>query len=345
MHFAFGGWALLKAALAAVAITLSGDPRQRAVPAALVATALLRKPADAAGHLQLAADGKCTIGESREAAAVRAFERRLPDALARAEFGRQNTLWGVSLARPSRERSSLLSTFLRARSWNVDVAEAMLVKTLQWRREQRINGLGGEPIPTDEAGYPEDTVRTLSKCGADGRPLTYVVVCLGGVPRSGFKDPQAFVRWRLRMQERACEHIGGSRGGRAGPGASKLGRSRLVLPFGRPRLGGEAGRKKGLCQFSSQPRGPTYTLVLDCAGLRPFHFTKSAKAVSEMARALQTYYPDFVGETLIVNTPAFAPAMWSIVKRAMPAWWKVRFGSLAELHESECMIGAAGVMQ
>ena len=74
--------------------------------------------------------------------------------------------------------------------------------------------------------------------------------------------------------------------------------------------------------------------MLDCAGLRPFHL-RSRKVLSAMTTVFQSYYPDFVGATLIVNTPAFVSATWSIVSRLMPSWWGVRIGSTDEYEHGE----------
>ena len=97
------------------------------------------------------------------------------------------------------------------------------------------------------------------------------------------------------MQERACEQLGAP----CGPTAKS--------------------------QWVSAKRGPKYTLVLDCNGLRPYHFgRRSRRALTALTHVLTNYYPDFVGSTLVVNAPAFLAPMWAVVGRLMPAWWGVR---------------------
>ena len=124
------------------------------------------------------------------------------------------------------------------------------------------------------------------------------------------------VAWRVRMQERVCEQLGEPSD---------------------PSSAGDSGRGASGSQWSASLRGPTYTLVLDCDGLRPYHFGRaSRRALSSLTHTLTHYYPDLVGQTLVVNAPGFLTATWGVVRRLMPAWWGVHIHrSLAELEEME----------
>ena len=100
-------------------------------------------------------------------------------------------------------------------------------------------------------------------------------------------------------QERACEHLGANRIG---------------------------------SHWSSAPRGPTYTLVIDASDMRWHHFGRTSRtALAKLTFALTHYYPDFVGSTVVVNAPGFIQAAWGFVSRFMPDWWGVRLGTMAEL--------------
>ena len=80
------------------------------------------------------------------------------------------------------------------------------------------------------------------------------------------------------------------------------------------------------------PRGPKYTLVLDCKGMRPYHFGRASRAaMAPLTQLFTHYYPDFVGSTLVINAPGYLRATWSVVERLLPDWWGVRVGSLQDL--------------
>ena len=210
-------------------------------------------------------------------------------------------VWGVGLAADSAERASLLAAFLRAREWDVDDAATMLAETFAWRRAQSIDGKGAAPHALDGL-FPDDEIRTVA--APDGRRKTYVVLKLGALTRDAFADAGELVAWRVRMAERACEHLGAA----------------------------DAG---GGSRWSEAPRGPTYTLVLDCAGLRPFHFSgRTRAALGGLKDVFEHFYPDFVGDILVVNTPGFVRRTWGILSRLMPDWWNVGVGDLSDIGEA-----------
>lgn len=258
-------------------------------------------------------DGKISIGKEAEATAIKSLAKLLPSILKRAGCAPATSVWGVQLASDKMgQRSSLLAAFLRAREWRVDEAEAFLIEMLTWRRE---NGVGvdygssaaanqtGVKGEEEEAPFPDDLMRTITGRGADGQPRTFIVISLGKITREQLSRVDEFVAWRVRMQERACEHLGNNLEG---------------------------------SHWSSAPRGPTYNLVLDTAGMRPFHFgSDSRAALSKLTHVFTHYYPDFIGATVVVNAPRFVTMTWSAVSRFMPSWWGVRLGTMAELESQE----------
>jgi len=255
------------------------------------------------------ADGKISIGDEAEAAAIKSLAKLLPSILKRAGCAPKTSIWGVELAADKLgQRSSILAAFLRAREWRVDEAEAFLIETLTWRRENGVGvdygsgaaanqtGVKGEEA---EAPFPDDLMRTVDGRGSDGQPRTFIVLSLGKITREQLSRVDDFVAWRVRMQERACEHLGANRIG---------------------------------SHWGTAPRGPTYTLVLDTGGMRPFHFgSDSREALSQLTHVFTHYYPDFIGGTVVVNAPRFVTMTWSAVSRFMPTWWGVRLGTMAEL--------------
>jgi len=245
------------------------------------------------------ADGKASIGAEHEARAVNSLAQRLPHVLR--QSGGSSRLWGVRLDDATRERSSLLAAFLRAREWDVDRAESFVLETLTWRHEEAIDSTESRAMPQSELAeaFPDDIIRTARGRGADGQPHTFVVVRLGRLSLRQLQCIDDFVAWRIRQQERACREL--------------------------------------IDQWRCAPRGPTYTLVLDCAGLRPIHFGRAARrAVSALSHAFTHYYPDFVGGTLVMNAPGFVSTMWGFLGRLTPSWWGVRIEkNLAALEKRE----------
>jgi hypothetical protein len=242
--------------------------------------------------------GEAASGEAHEAGALSSLSVRLPRILR--QSGAASTLWGVRLDEAAAERSSLLAIFLRARDWNVDRAESFLLEMLTWRREQAIDEVQSRPPTASKIPelWPDDIISTARGRGADGQPHTFVVVRLGRLSLRQLQRVEDFVAWRIRQQERAC----------------------LALSE----------------QWRCDPRGPKYTLVLDCAGLGPRHFGRVARrAIGALSHTLTHYYPDFVHGTLVVNAPGFVKSMWAVLGRLTPAWWGVRMENLAALEKRE----------
>lgn len=248
-------------------------------------------------------DGKVSAGAEYELHTVQQLGQALPDILDVSGYDARNLLWGINLKDDSKERSSLLAAFLRAREWDVSRATEFLTETLSWRSSEGINAIDCVEAShdlDDSTLWRDDAIRTAERPGAEGKPRTFVVISMGGVTREGLQQVDAFVRWRIRMQERACAHLGSA-------------------------------------HWQRSPRGPTYTLVLDCAGLRPHHFGRtSRRALNKLTYVFTHYYPDLVERTLIVNAPGFLAPMWSVISRLLPAWWGVKIErSLRDLEQRE----------
>jgi len=290
------------------------------------------------------ADGKVSVGAAGEHAAVAELGERLPAICACCCASQATTLWGVDLSRDSAERASLLSAFLRARDWSVDASELFLRETLAWRREQGmlLPGGGGTACGESEApatSLPDDQICT--RLDADGKPRTYVIISMGSVSREALERPEGFVRWRILQQERVCEYLGTPRldpllDQRLERGAGRGGRSDGSACSGGPGSshcdGAVSSRNGAVSHWHLAPRGPTYTLVLDCRGLRPYHFGRCCRRALGMLEEVFThYYPDFVGGTLVINSPCFVERAWAVIGRLMPAWWGVQLGSMRDL--------------
>ncbi|KZT07426.1 CRAL/TRIO domain-containing protein [Laetiporus sulphureus 93-53] len=140
---------------------------------------------------------------------VRALREGLLDILAQAYPDREDqmvsvTLWGVSID-PAKTKdarvSVLLVKFLRARDLNVDEAKKMLIETLRWRKEFKIE-------EAMEEKFPEDTFAPLGRMyGRDkeGRPVVYNLYGANKDLDAVFGDVERFLRWRVAFMERSIE--------------------------------------------------------------------------------------------------------------------------------------------
>jgi hypothetical protein len=219
-------------------------------------------------------------------AAVEALTARLPELV---PYPR--TLWGVDLSLDTPQRQSLLSSFLRAREWDVPETVSFLKETLAWRQRDGIDEAYDTDAQTTDVAFPDDVIQVVP--GGDGSS-TVVIIQMGAVSLEALQNVEAFLAWRIRMQERACKALSS--------------------------------------QWATCPRGPKYTLVLDCMHLRTYHFGRACRrALSKLSHVCTHYYPDFVGETLVINAPGFLRAAWAVVNPLMPAWWGVRIGELSDM--------------
>ena len=231
---------------------------------------------------------EATSNEFEPSAAVEALTARLPELV---PYPR--TLWGVDLSLDTPQRQSLLSSFLRAREWDVPETVSFLKETLAWRQRDGIDEAYDTDAQTTDVAFPDDVIQVVP--GGDGLSTTTVVIIqMGAVSLEALQNVEAFLAWRIRMQERACKALSS--------------------------------------QWATCPRGPKYTLVLDCKHLRTYHFGRACRrALSKLSHVCTHYYPDFVGETLVINAPGFLRAAWAVVNPLMPAWWGVRIGELGDM--------------
>ncbi|KAG8799216.1 Non-classical phosphatidylinositol transfer protein (PITP) [Serendipita sp. 398] len=114
------------------------------------------------------------------------------------------TLWGVELSstKPTAKSSVVLVKFVRARPATFEAAKDMLVSTLKWRKEFKVEGITSEQFPEDVFG------KVGVICGKDkgGRPVTYNFY--GSTdPNVVFKDVEQFLRWRVGLMEKGVALI------------------------------------------------------------------------------------------------------------------------------------------
>ena len=123
-----------------------------------------------------------------------------------------------------------------------------------------------------------------SECGRDDSGSAQIVLRLEHVREDAFADVARYARWCVSLHEAAIRQLD---------------------------LAG---------QHLDAAARPAYRIVVDCRGMSAYHFGGAArKCARHLAGLMQNHYPDFVGETLIVNAPATMARLWGVVRRVLPA--------------------------
>ncbi|KAF7308982.1 CRAL-TRIO domain-containing protein [Mycena kentingensis (nom. inval.)] len=139
--------------------------------------------------------------------ALNEFRKSVPEALVKAyEKPEAKTtpinLWGVRIDPTNlvdARVSVVLMKFLRARNLNPTAATEMLVETLRWRDEFKVNDACKEEFPEDVFGklghiYGRDK---------QGRPVVYNVYGGNSDLNAVFGDVDRFLRWRVAFMEKS----------------------------------------------------------------------------------------------------------------------------------------------
>lgn len=133
-----------------------------------------------------------------------------PEAEAEIEVDEEISIWGVPLL-PSKGNEStnvVLLKFLRAREFKVNEAFEMLKKTLQWRKEFKIESISEEELEAELA-----SAAYMSGVDREGHPICYNI--FGVLEREDIYEKTAateekreqFLRWRVRLMEKGVEKL------------------------------------------------------------------------------------------------------------------------------------------
>ncbi|PKI60958.1 hypothetical protein CRG98_018664 [Punica granatum] len=136
-------------------------------------------------------------------------EEEAAEAVAEEEKG-EVSLWGVPLSpsKGSEGTDVVLLKFLRARDFKVADAFEMLKKTLQWRRDSKIDAILGEDVAPElaPAAYLDGTDR-------EGHPVCYNIYGVFGDEEMYQKTfgseekKERFLRWRVQLMEKGIEKL------------------------------------------------------------------------------------------------------------------------------------------
>ncbi|KAI0642331.1 CRAL-TRIO domain-containing protein [Trametes meyenii] len=139
--------------------------------------------------------------------AVKELRAKLPEVFAKAypdasPAPTSITLWGVPLStEPHAKASVILAKFARARNLDVAQAEEMLVATLRWRDEIKIDEVLKEEFDADVFGK---LGKVFGK-DKEGHPVTYNLYGAVKDMKAVFGDVQQFIRWRVQFMEQSIE--------------------------------------------------------------------------------------------------------------------------------------------
>lgn len=133
-----------------------------------------------------------------------------PEAEAEIEVDEEISIWGVPLL-PSKGNEStnvVLLKFLRAREFKVNEAFEMLKKTLQWRKEFKIESISEEELEAELA-----SAAYMSGVDREGHPICYNIFRV--LEREDIYEKTAateekreqFLRWRVQLMEKGVEKL------------------------------------------------------------------------------------------------------------------------------------------
>ncbi|KAI9453016.1 CRAL-TRIO domain-containing protein [Lactarius psammicola] len=147
----------------------------------------------------------------KEWAALKEFRPLLPDILDKAYDGKEGArttpivIWGVKLD-PNGKRdaraSVVLMKWLRARHLNVTEAKTMMIATLRWRDEFKVEEVMKETFPDMFNGFGH-----VYGHDKEGQPVVYNIYGGNNDLKTAFSDVQRFIRWRVALMEHCIKLI------------------------------------------------------------------------------------------------------------------------------------------
>ncbi|KAH9059071.1 CRAL-TRIO domain-containing protein [Lactarius vividus] len=147
----------------------------------------------------------------QEWAALKEFRPLLPDILDKAYDGKEGArttpivIWGVTLdpnGKKGARASVVLMKWLRARNLNVTEAKTMMIATLRWRDEFKVEDAMKETFPDVFDGFGH-----VYGHDKEGHPIVYNIYGGNNDLKTAFSDVQRFIRWRVALMEQGVKLI------------------------------------------------------------------------------------------------------------------------------------------
>uniref|UniRef100_A0A7S4Q212 CRAL-TRIO domain-containing protein n=1 Tax=Alexandrium monilatum TaxID=311494 RepID=A0A7S4Q212_9DINO len=193
-------------------------------------------------------------------------------------------IWGVDVEAPSVALDMVLLKYLRAEDLDVERAAKRLAETLQFRVDSTLDALVDEELPEHFQGHD-----TIDGVDADGRPL--MISRYGQMDNDKvFGDPDAFVRYRLQVMEKAM----------------------AKLRF-------EPGAPEDLCQVHD------YSGVNLL-----FKSNEVKAGIAAMTKVFSAHYPETKGKTIFVKFPLLFSKLFQAFSVFIPEKTRKKFIILGE---------------
>ncbi|KAM0948645.1 putative major sperm protein (MSP) [Dioscorea sansibarensis] len=208
--------------------------------------------------------------------------------LGKEEEDRDVALWGVSLlpSKGSESTDVILLKFLRAREFKVKDAYEMFEKTLQWRKEAKIDSV----ISEEELGSGLSAACYMDGVDREGHPVCYNVYGVfadEALYQKAFGTEEKrgeFLRWRVQLME------------------------------------------KGIQKLDFKPGGVSSLLQITDLKNSPGISKKELRtAMKNAVQLLQDNYPEFVARNIVVNVPFWYYAIHSILSPFLTQRTKSKF--------------------
>lgn len=230
-----------------------------------------------------------------EAAKLSELRALVPSALARvredsaaAKACERLKIWGVDAELGSAARDIVLLKFLRAEELDVEKAAARFARTLRYRCDEHIEGLATAELPEHFRGHD-----TVAGHDVDGRPV--MISRYGQMDNEKvFGDPDAFVRYRVQVMERAI----------------------AMLSF-------EAGAAEDLCQIHD------YSGVDSI-----FKTSEVKDGIAAMSKVFSEHFPETKGKTVFVNFPSVFSRIFQAFSFFIPEKTRRKFVILGDADQA-----------
>lgn len=230
------------------------------------------------------------LGEG-ESAKLEALRNLMPAILAsvREQFSAAGAaqhlhIWGIDMEAQSDALDIVLLKFLRAEDLSMERAAERLEETLKYRAENGLDQLVDAELPLHFQGHD-----TIDGSDVDGRPL--MISRYGKMDNDKvFGDPDAFVRYRLQVMEKAMAQ-----------------------------LRYEAGAPEDLCQVHD------YTGVNLL-----FKSDEVKSGIAAMTKVFSAHYPETKGKTIFVKFPLLFSKLFQAFSIFIPGKTRKKFIILGE---------------
>jgi CRAL/TRIO domain/CRAL/TRIO, N-terminal domain len=203
---------------------------------------------------------------------------------------------------PERHDDATLLRFLRARRFDLEKAEKMLLECEDWRVETNVDEIVKSFTFTEEKAVAAIYPRHYHKTDKFGRPIY--------IERLETLDCKKL--FDITTQERLItRHV---------REYEKLMRYRFVA-----------------CSKKEGRRIEQGTTILDLKGVPLSQFNQVRKVVNSVSAIAQNYYPETLGKMFIINAPTLFTAIWTVIKTMLDENTVAKISVLGSSYKKELL--------